>query len=299
MTLVSRDVMLQDTVKVLDNHGFRMLVYQQSCLDVAAERKRLRLLMKVLGNIDGFRQEHAQELRRLSACLNACPVLVGGATKTAVLQNNAVYERYGVPSMTLSTFEDALDGAFPETLRSKGREIVCVDGPALQAARTGHGMTRAKLASQIGVTKETVYQYEHGDIRMQKDRAKEVEDMLHSKIIITRSPFEVSDEKAGDVPQDKVQDKLHDFGFSLHQFDKLNFDLIAKDEKNKIIVKEALPRAAGAEKMAQFSEFFKALLAVISEKEAKGIEFPVIPRDEVLSVTSKQDFIRLLREKAA
>ena len=76
-----RQQLLKDAVQVLEDFNFDVLLYPHSCLDIAAQKKDLSVLIKVLENVDGFRPEHAAELKRLAAALNACPLILGETTK--------------------------------------------------------------------------------------------------------------------------------------------------------------------------------------------------------------------------
>jgi predicted transcriptional regulator len=263
-------------------------------MDIAAQKKSFLMLIKVLENIDGFRKEHAEELKRLSRYLDSYPILIGETTKTEHMQDDTIYDRHGVSSITVKTLENSLDGAYPEKIYSKGRMIAGIDGSVLEEYRKKKNMTLDSLASEIKLTKESIYLYEHERMRVKYEIAKRIEEFLHARLITPKSPF-TRQESQTSSPKTELEKKLVLFDFEVYPFHRLGFDIGAKDRKDKVIVRET--PYGDLSSAVNFSNFFKTFLAVVSDKKYKDL--PVIGKEEFLSVGSKKDLVRLIREKSA
>lgn len=288
-----REQLLQRTVQTLEEHNFDILLYLHSCLDIAAQKKSFQMLIKVLENIDGFRKEHADELKRLSSYLNSYPLLIGESTKAERMKDDTIYDRYGISSITVKTLENSLEGAYPEKVSSKGRLIASIDGSVLEEFRKKKKFTLEKLAEEIMLTKESIYLYEHERMRVKYEIAKKIEELLKAKLIEPKSPFTV---QASQPPKPKtdLERRLFMFDFEVYPFRRAGFDIGAKDTRDKLIIKGTPSDMSNA---IHFSSFFKTFLAVVSEKEEGSI--PVIPKEEFMAASSKRDLIRLIKEKSA
>jgi len=289
-----REQLIQKTVEVLENKDFDILLYLHSSLDIAAQKKSFQMLIKILENIDGFRKEHADELKRLSSYLNSYPLLIGETTKAERMADDTIYDRHGISSITIATLENSLEGAYPDKVSSKGRLIANIDGSVLEDYRKKKDLTMDDLAEEIKLTKESIYLYEHERMRVKYEIAKRIEEFLHASLITPKSPF-VTQEKQEPKPTTDLEKKLFLFDFEVYPFHKLDFDIGAKDRRDKLIVRET-PHGDMSNAI-HFSNFFKTFLAIVSEKKVKDI--PVIPKEEFMAVGSKRELVRLIREKSA
>lgn len=288
-----RAQLLQRTVQALEDHNFDILMYLHSCLDIAAQKKSFQVLIKVLENIDGFRKEQAEELKRLSSYLSSYPVLIGEATKAERMQDDTIYDRYGINSITIGTLENSLDGAYPEKVSSKGRLIANIDGSVLEEFRKKKHLSMNELADEIKLTKETVYLYEHERMRVRYEIARKIEEFLNAQLIAPHSPF-AQPEVQKAVPKTELERKLVLFDFDVYPFQKMGFNIGAKDKRDKLIVKDSPGDLSGP---VHFSNFFRTFLAVVSDKKSKDV--PMIEKEEFMMIGSKRDLIRLIREKSA
>ena len=81
------------------------------------------------------------------------------------LQEGAVYVRYGVPAVNVDTLSDFFIDELPSHFiyacsRRTIREIA--DEDALYAARTSKNLSLGAIASQLGVSRESIRKYEEG-----------------------------------------------------------------------------------------------------------------------------------------
>jgi putative transcriptional regulator len=277
----------------LEEFGFDILVYLQTSLDIAAQKKALILIIKIFDNIDGFKKDQAGELKNLGYLFKASPLIIGSASKSFKMQDGVVYDRYGVNAITVGTLKDALAGTYPEKVFSKGRVIAEIEGEELQKLRKKKHVTAEELAEHVKLTRESIYMYQKGKMRVQYEIAKRIEDFLNAELIKSHEPFQRITQKA-EVPHSGLGKKLLLFDFDVASFDKLNVDLIAQDPSNRIVLKESYVRHP--EKIFDFSNFFKAFLAFVTEEHKKDL--PTISKEELKEIGSKKEFLRLLKEKS-
>jgi len=284
--------LLQETVEVLEEFNFNVLVYLHSCFDIAAQKKELTLLIKVLENIDGFREEHAEELKKLAASLGACPLIVGEKSKAANLLNSTIYDRYDIPVITLGSLQSTLLGAYPEKISSKGRIIAEISGDELRKAREKKNISAEQLANELKLNRESIYLYENDKIRAKYEIARKIENFLNAHLINATKPFQVFHMK--EEKHIGLSKKIALLDFDVSSFQRMNFDLLASDEKNRVMVKQGAIR--NPEKMVQLSDFFNSFFTVVSDERIKDL--PVITKKEMELVSSKKDFLKLVKEKS-
>ncbi|MBI4214915.1 helix-turn-helix domain-containing protein [archaeon] len=282
--------MLADVVGVLEERGFNILVYGHACFDVAAKCKDMALLVKVLGNIDSLRAETAGELKRLAACVSAFPIITGETSKVGKLAN-AVYSRFGVPSMSLQTLVDCLDGSFvPKS--AQGRELVEPDAARMRALRERLGLSRKQLGERAGISQQSIYLAEKEGMWFEGRTLINIEGVLQEPLVKKANPF-VEQRMLPSRPSSPVEEKLASFDLRVFSFKRTGFDVLAKDDRHRVVVRESVPRDLSLIK--GFSEFFSALLALVSEKPEKRA--PVVLLEELESIETKREFLRLLRDK--
>ncbi|MEM4633325.1 MAG: helix-turn-helix domain-containing protein, partial [Pyrobaculum sp.] len=114
-----------------------------------------------------------------------------------VLQRGDVYIRDDIVFMSLSTFKDVLDGKPPLFKLNRGVITATIRGDKLRERRESADMSLGALANELGVTRETVYRYERGEIEAPLKIANKLIIMFGEDIIkkIDITNIEVSKEE--------------------------------------------------------------------------------------------------------
>ncbi len=279
---------------VLESQGFTVVSYTDAkgCVDFVARRGDDLILVRVLGNVDALREDSAHEFVRLAAVLRAYPVIVGTHTKRGPLEDGVIYWRYGIPVMTIETFSSALSGEYPLAEEFRGRRIVFVDPAELRRRREELGLTLHQLADLVGTTKESIYRYERGQ-PLQEAVALRLEKVLKTKLRIGINPFRVPEEK--ETPSERFPALSRYFRLSV--FRRTPWDAVAG---RTLILSEfrgnVYRRAELLRRGKSIVASYVALYAERGERErVAGV--PVLTREDLESVDSKKDVLRLLREK--
>jgi putative transcriptional regulator len=231
METKNRNQVIDEINQLLVDGGFKTSqVYPQSCFDVAARKKLLLILLKVLVNIDSINESHVQEIRKVANTFLASPMIVGVKSKTKKLEEDVVYERHGLPAIGINTLKNMiLYDEYPEILADRGGYYVNINGNILKEYREEYSLSLKDLADLAHVSRETIYKYENGIVRANSKTAMLLEDILNIKITIDIDLFEVSkdlDEFKQTIDDDKTKD-LANLGFGVVQTKKTPFDALA------------------------------------------------------------------------
>ena len=186
-----RDQVLLQINKLLSNYGFETSnIYDRSCFDMVARRELLLLLLKFLINVDGLTNIHAQEIKKVAQTFLGSPLIVGLKSKTEPLEEDVVYERYGIPVIAPETLRNmVVDEIYPDILADRGGYYVPIDGNIIKEIREKENLSLKDLADIAHVSRETIYKYEHGIVRACPETAMILEDILNIKITLSINIF--------------------------------------------------------------------------------------------------------------
>ena len=236
MESVNRNQVIQEINQLLSGGGFETSqVYYKSCFDMAARKKLLLLLLKVLVNIDSIKESHVQEIRKLASTFLASPLIVGVKSKTRKLEEDVVYERHGLPVIGVETLKNiVLYDEYPEFLADRGGYFVNINGGVLKEYREEYSLSLKDLADLAHVSRETIYKYENDMVRANPETAMLLEDILNMKITVDidifHTPKELSDFNRVNIEENVSNEKTKDLanlGFGVIETKKAPFDALA------------------------------------------------------------------------
>jgi len=163
---LDRGEILDATESSLRRAGFsvsKRCSARPSCFDLTARKGRRLLLIKVSADLGGVSATAAWELRMISQHFSATPLIIGIRSRNRRLEDDTVYVRYSVYSITPRTFEDViLRGVHPLVEASPGGYYVRLNGRAIRERRHEIGLSIGKLAEMVGISRRTLYAYERG-----------------------------------------------------------------------------------------------------------------------------------------
>ncbi|MFH0862067.1 MAG: helix-turn-helix domain-containing protein [Candidatus Altiarchaeota archaeon] len=148
-------ILLESGYKVVDCRGSR------SSFDILAKRDETLYLIKTLANVEGLSRESVVQLKAVSAILGGIPYVLSQRMKNSELTDGTVYDRYGVSVSNIPTFSKLVNDTPPNVYSTRGNYCVHISQKKLTHARRRMGLTQDTLAETLGVTKQSVYRYEH------------------------------------------------------------------------------------------------------------------------------------------
>ena len=260
------------------------------CLDAAARGEGKHIIVKAASNVDKIDEEIASELRTVGSALAASSLIVGSRTQHGTLEENVVYERHGIPALTMETFRRVLnENEQPYIHARRGGFFVTLDGGRLREARERLGLSLGQLAERVGVTRRAIYEYERMGMTAALPTVERLERVLSTDVAL---PQDILNWK-GDEPErppnpatgekKNLVDSLSNAGFEAYPLDKAPFDIIAKEGDSKIglLQERTLTQnhSLGRVRVAKtIAEFLDTIFMVITKREvADEIEgVPVI-----------------------
>ncbi len=281
-----REELLDRTVELLQKSGFQVFVplEKRSLFDVLARRGCELFLIKVLENIDGLKKQQAMNLKNLAGKLGASCLIIGKKTKEYSLLNGVVYERYGIYAVNLYTLEDALSGNLPLKKYWKGKLIVNPKFPNLKSD---------EIAEILGVSRESVYMYKKGIMKMDYSKAARLE-----KFGLELGAYDIF---APPCPE-KVQingylKDLEKLGFDVVPVYK-KFDALAKEKESLLLKKELKPSRVDVDYLLKTSQLLKSHPVFVSERKEEAVDgVPVIREEEIKKARKAKDIIKLVKER--
>jgi len=123
----------QGVAKIFEHTHFDLstpLMGCGGCFDLIAKQKNILILVKLLENIDSFREDQAYELRKLSSMLSGLPLLIGrNIRRSSELEDGVIYSRYEIPAISKETLRNLLVHHLPPLIYAhRGGLRVKIDG---------------------------------------------------------------------------------------------------------------------------------------------------------------------------
>jgi len=309
-----RDQVLLQISKLLSNHGFETSnIYDRSCFDMVARRELLLLLLKFLINVDGLTNIHAQEIKKVAQTFLGSPLIVGLKSKTEPLEEDVVYERYGIPVIAPETLRNmVVDEIYPDILADRGGYYVPIDGNIIKEIREKENLSLKDLADIAHVSRETIYKYEHGIVRACPETAMILEDILNIKITLSINIFktpELTSERNNISAQEPKE--LVKLGFGVINTQRTPFDVIARanfnpsENENTLLTNldkkrnnQVLKKMAVNVKDLSDVTHSEAVFILENKRNMECIEgIPVIHTGEMDEIENCREFLRILKEK--
>ncbi|MFC2142768.1 helix-turn-helix domain-containing protein [Candidatus Aenigmatarchaeota archaeon] len=288
--MITRSSLISQTTKTLDKAGFDYFEYD-GCFDIFA-RKDNMFFLKILLNVDSFQEEQSENLKTLSRNTEAKTVVVGHRTRYENLDDDIIYERFGVPTVTPHTLERILFNDIPLFYRGRGGLFAVINPEKLREARKNANISQSILADKVGVSKKCIYEHEANKKPALLDIVEKIEKVLDTDI---KDMLELPD-FAGDFitsPKNEFEkiigQTLNEIGFETDFVDKTPFNVIAKEkvvittnaENNKKTIEKNIPF------IKNFTDLFNKHALIITDS-AEEYPIPSLTRDEISDMTSHQ-----------
>jgi putative transcriptional regulator len=268
------------------------------CFDLAAKKGKNFFILKVLSNVDSLQEEHASNLRTISAELDGRALLVGEHMRKERLEDGVIYQRYDVPTISMSTLESMLVQKFkPMITRNRGGLFMEIDSVQLREKRISMGLTQEELAKKAGTTKKGIYEHERENKKASKDLVDNLESILGK--ISSPASFEPR-EAAKTAPRGQFEEivskHFESIGFGTNSVYHAPFNIIVRSEEMTIL-SEAEEKKEKIEKileeMISFSRLAGKPIIAITREETE-LEIPTI-REKDLQSYSARDLRKLIR----
>ncbi len=281
--------------------------------DLVARRDNSLIIIKVLTNIDALTENVAQELLTLSKLLNGSPVLIGEKSGAKKLEEDVVYYRFNIPSISSETLKNNLIEGIPlEIYAAPGGLYVKLDHELLSKLRKKQNISLGNIARNLKVSRRTVQMYEDG-MNASIDVAIRIEELLDSPItkpidILKKIPFNEKDFE--NLPKENVEgfqkeilSTLEKVGYHVIPLKRSPFEAVSKDKKKILLTcvdhydKKILKKAHMVSSISKITEKH-AVLIIDKETSKKNIKgTPLIYDKELKKIRGPEEIIELILER--
>ena len=283
--------------------------------DLVARRDDTLLIIKVLSNIDGLSEDVGNELRALAYLLKATPLLIGEKNGVSTLEDDVVYFRFGIQTVTASTLKNHVIEEVPvRAYAAPGGLYVNLDPEKIRRLRQEKNISLGMFARHVRVSRRTVRMYEDG-MSARIDIADRIEDMFEQSVttpIDLLKPLIVETERLPSYYKKQEQMKefqrevfslLQNVGYKIIPMDRCPFEALSK-EKEKILltcVQEYNKKLKEkAHFMSSISKIMEKYAVVFTDKDVskKNVEgTPIIMKKELKKIRDPEDVFTLILER--
>jgi putative transcriptional regulator len=283
--------------------------------DLVARRGETLLILKVLSNIDGLSEDVAQELRAVAYLLKATPLLIGEKNGVNNLEDDVVYFRFGIQTVTTATLQNHLLEEIPvRAYAAPGGLYVNLDQEKIRRLRQEKNISLGNFAHHVRVSRRTVRMYEDG-MSARIDIADRIEEMFEQTVTTPidllkpllmetkQLPFYKKNQGDTKELQSEIFTLLQNIGYRVIPMDRCPFEALSK-EKEKILLtcvqqynKKLAEKAHFISSIAKITEKH-AVVFTDKDIEKKNLEgTPIIGKKELRKIRDPEDVFTLILER--
>jgi putative transcriptional regulator len=298
---------------ILEEAGFTVseaCCSRPSCFNFAARKRENVVILKVQPDTDSLSLSDSAELGDISKSVSAAPLMISAKARDKLLEDDTVYSRYNVSTMTLKTFENIVSrGAYPLIQAGPGGYYVTIDGAAIRRRRQQLGQSIGKMAEMIGISRRTLYGYERG---LAKASVTAAYNLICTLGIPVAKPVNIFQKPAKErrcfllttarsiISRNKllmrILVKFDRYGMTTVRKAPFDFVIAIPEEKTRIIggvaAKEELGLERRVDEIISVSRVVQAHpILVTDERRLPGKDIPCVRTKELFETKSPRDLI--------
>lgn len=289
--------------------------------DLAARRDERTLLAKILHNINGINDEVAKSIKRVAFCLLASPIVIGEKGGTALLEDDVIYYRYGIPAINAHTLYDYfVDGVSPYVYSSTGGLYVNIDGEMMKVAREKKDFSLGDIGAELGISRRSVSKYEEGGMSTTIDIALKLAEILDMMLIEPIDVLKPELEKpiSSDISEPGVEEAasglerdiltiMEEIGFEIITTAHAPFSAISlsplESEKVKVLTgiskytERMIKRARIISSLSQVTRTKSVLVVNGNVKRVQIDNTVLIKKEELKRIRDPEEFASVIEER--
>ena len=314
---MKREDILTDLREVLSSAGFyvsELYSMRPFGFDLVARRDNSLLIIKVLTNIDAMNSVLANEIRTLALLLKACPLIIGDKSSIGQLENDVVYDRFGIQAITYETMKNHLLEGIPlEIYAAPGGFYVNLDNEKIKNLRKEQDMSIGSFARSIKVSRKTVQRYEEG-MNATVEVALRIEDYFGTNVTvpidILKRPVYNKNAQSSPIEsegflefQKDIFNILKHIGYKVIPMERAPFEAVSQDKKKILLTcvetydKKLLKKAHVVSSISKITEK-QAVIIPDKDVSKKNIEgTPLIVKKELKKARDPEELLNLILER--
>lgn len=258
------------------------------CFDILARKNGRILLIKVLEDKNALASSDADEMKSIASVLHASPLVIAEKAGSK-LHDNIVYQSFGIPVVTASTFSSCIQDSFPVVQATSSGMAVQINKENFQEMMDISEYSPSALSRKIGISAKMLAKYRQGSL-MSLHKAFRLYELLGSSVFHSLDIFHSAD-SPGKCSIYASRKFIH-LGFNATEAEKAPCDIIARREDEIILTTlgDALDKNLGI-----VSKLLDADDLVIFRKK-KPKEVPALTKEEFLEFKKARELIRFVKD---
>lgn len=189
MTSMKTKGRIAASARLIELYGFAYadIASVRTCFDIIAKRRGMKMILKFTENINSITLKEAVALQKLQHFFDADALVVAERGGDERLADNAYFTRSGIACLSIRAFENYLDGVdIPKAQKFFiGRRKL--DSSKLKYERGISGLSIRKLANMVGISKDSLSRYEHGDTYVKKSTLNKLEKFFSASLSMSEA----------------------------------------------------------------------------------------------------------------
>ena len=191
---ITRQELILQTEECFEQANYKISkIENSSCIDIIAENKdpisdgsysatdqtNLRIFLKVLGNLNTFKDKQSKDMKLLSYIGGGVPLLIASRySRQRKLEHGIVYTRYTISSINVKTLETLLkNNVNPSELaiRGKNEPLVSIKGLELEKIlKSLENYTQQEICLKLNISRQSLLAYQKETIKPTISKYKEI-----------------------------------------------------------------------------------------------------------------------------
>ncbi len=287
-----KNELLDKVAMALLRKGFTVKILPRRWFDIVARRESTILIIKVLSDANSISQDLADEMKKIGSFISGSPLIVAEHAGE-MLEDNVVYSRFGIYTISLATFSSCINDNLPFIIKRNSGMTVYVSGEKLSECIDESRYSLTDISRRMGVSKQMVVRYKADKSEVSLKKAEALHQIFGGAIFEKVNIFYVRNDSSVSV-KSSLAKKFEELGFSAADTKKAPFDIIAKGN-SKIILAEVgdtpKPDLSSITKLIDASN-----LIIFDNKRPKERTMPNISRESFLDIDTAHELVKFLRE---
>jgi len=270
--------------------GFTIKSLTRTAFDIVARKDSAILLIKILEDANSVSTEYTEAMQGIAAYIGGSSLIIAEKAGDK-LQDNIVYNRFGIFTLNFDTFKSCVENKRPFVKRDHSGIKAHIIGNKLKETREKEGVSLNEIARKVGVSKRMIQKYESGESEVGVNKALRLYDIfgtsVFEKIDIFGHDQEIVHEGKGEFSK-----KYSNLGFDALEANKVPFDIIAKKEKELILTRVGDKERPDLDSLSKLVDADR--LTIYKKKKPKSV--PALTKKEFMDFQKAQELIKFLKE---
>jgi len=245
---------ISDVIKELESQkcSYVLVNYPESkkSIDLVINTRQRKLVVKISENAK-IGSEELSDLKKISLLPSTTPLIL-----TNKAEEDIAIEREGIMGVSLEGLSKIIEGQRLFVYKTRGGMFVKINPEILKRKRLEMGYSLGDLSKILGVSRQAVYNYEHGNADVSIEVAEKLIDVFGEEIIgdIVQD-YKVKIDEKREASDDDLTAQFENYGVKTFRLKKTTIDFLLEYKNKKVLA--ALEAGSEAETRKKFHEASK------------------------------------------